>query len=57
LDANQRLDYFRSELEGKLAAVRQEMLELGKLFNARVAALEKNQETVVRELNRLRLER
>lgn len=57
MDPDNRLDYFRSELEGKLAQVRNELVVLENRLTARIATLEKSLETAVRELHNARLGR
>lgn len=40
MDANQRLDYFRSEVFGQVAQVRKEVAERERITSERIAALE-----------------
>ena len=48
MDPQARLDYFRSELEGKLEKLRKDMEEQEKRLTAKVASLEARIDNVVR---------
>ncbi len=54
-NANARLDYFRSEFEGKLERVKQDAKETEKRLLARIDSLEKLLNAQGRELHDIRL--
>jgi hypothetical protein len=51
MDTNARIDYFRSEIDGKIQALRNEMIEHNKLVAAKFAELEKKIDSALRELH------
>ncbi len=53
MDANARVDYFRSEIEGKIATLRSEMNDRQKLVDAKIVALEESLNRAIRELRRI----
>lgn len=52
---DQRLDYFRSEFEGKLSQARKEMADIGRLAGERIRQLEERLEKTVHELKDLEM--
>lgn len=53
MDTNARIDYFRSEFEGKITTLRSEMAERQKAVDAKLAALEESLSKALRELRRI----
>lgn len=52
-EVNARIDYFRSEIEGKLSKLREEFKEREKIVDAQVAALQGKLDGALRELRRI----
>ena len=53
MDVNARVDYFRSEIEGKIATLRTEMTERQKAVDAKITSLEETLNRAIRELRRI----